>query len=211
MVIGILVDDGIIIGESIYPQWHENGKDPIEAAVDGTLEVIKPVAISIATTICAFTPYFYFYGMLGKYVWQIAAVVIIALLFSLLEAFIILPAHLAHSKALGVKSKEINFFSRARTSIDKVLNFFLHNFYEKVLRFCLKNRWAVSATCLATIMIIAGLFQGTHVRAQFFPEIEPPYARIQVELPAGTSAEIGNKIRTKLIDKALDVWKKLGR
>lgn len=203
MVIGILVDDGIIIGESIYRQWHEYGKDPIEAAVDGTLEVIKPVTISIITTIVAFTPYFYFYGMLGKYVWQIAAVVIIALLFSLLEAFIILPAHLAHSKALGVQTKEVNIFSRARKSIDKVLNYFLHNFYNKVLRFSLKNRWAVSATVLAAIMIIAGLFQGSHVRAQFFPEIEPPYARILAELPAGTSAELADKIRTKLIDKAL--------
>lgn len=203
MVIGILVDDGIIIGESIYRQWHEYGKEPIEAAVDGTLEVIKPVAISIATTIVAFTPYFYFYGMLGKFVWQIAAVVIIALMFSLVEAFIILPAHLAHSKALGVQTKDINLFTRARKSIDKVLNFFLHNFYEKILRFSLKNRWAVSASVLAAILIIAGLFQGSHVRAQFFPEIEPPYARIIAELPAGTSAEVGDKIRTKLIDKAL--------
>lgn len=203
MVIGILVDDGIIIGESIYRQWHENGKAPIEAAVDGTLEVIKPVSISILTTIVAFTPYFYFYGMLGKYVWQIAAVVIIALLFSLVEAFIILPAHLAHSKALRMEVKDVNFFTRARNSIDKVLNYFLHNLYNKVLLFCLRNRWAVSALVLATIMVIAGLFQGSHVRAQFFPEIEPPYARIQAELPAGTSAEVGDVIRDKLIDKAL--------
>jgi len=203
MVIGILVDDGIIIGESIYRQWHEYGKEPIEAAVDGTKEVIKPVAISVITTMVAFTPYFYFYGMLGKYVWQIAAVVIIALMFSLIEAFIILPAHLAHSKALKIEEKDVNLFTRARKSIDKVLNYFLHNLYKKILVFCLRNRWAVSAMVLATIMIIAGLFQGSHVRAQFFPEIEPPYARIQAELPAGTSAEVGDGIRDKLIDKAL--------
>lgn len=202
MVIGILVDDGIIIGESIYRQWHEHGKAPLEAAIDGTMEVIKPVTISIITTIIAFVPYFYFYGMLGDYVWQIAAVVIIALLFSLLEAFIILPVHLAHSKALKIQPKEINFFGRARKSLDKFLNYILHNFYSSILKFCLKNRWAVSALVLATIMIIAGMFQGSHVRAQFFPEIEPPYTRIQAELPAGTSAEVADDIRNKLIDKA---------
>lgn len=203
MVIGILVDDGIIIGESIYRQWHEKNKTPLDAAIDGTLEVIKPVTISIITTCVAFLPYFYFYGMLGKYVWQIAAVVIIALLFSLIEAFIILPTHLAHSKALKVDVKDVNFFTRIRKSVDKVLNGFLQNFYDKVLAFSLKHRWAVSALVLATIMVIAGLFQGSHVRAQFFPEIEPPYARIQAELPAGTSAEVADEIRDKLIDKAL--------
>ena len=203
MVIGILVDDGIIIGESIYSQYEKYGKTPLRAAVDGTLEVIKPVTISIITTIVAFVPYFYFYGFLGKYVWQIAAVVIIALLFSLVEAIIILPAHLAHSKALIAQKESINFFTRLRTRLNKVIEVIINDYYGKVLRFCLKNRWAMSAAVLAVILIIAGLFKGQHVRAQFFPEIEPPYSRIQVEVPAGTSAEVANQIRTKLIDKSL--------
>jgi len=109
LVIGILVDDGIIIGESIYTQWRKHGKSPIQSAVDGTKDVMKPVAISIITTMVAFTPYFFFYGMLGKYVWQIAAVVIISLGFSLIEALIILPAHIAHSKAL-TENKVIMFY-----------------------------------------------------------------------------------------------------
>ncbi len=207
MVIGILVDDGIIIGESIYSQYEKYGKSPKQAAIDGTLDVIKPVTISIATTIIAFIPYFYFYGMLGKYVWQIAAVVIISLLFSLVEALIILPAHIAHSKALGVKVKDNSLTSRVRESLDKVLAVLINKIYAPVLKLCLRNRWAVSATMFAVILIIAGLFQGSHVRAQFFPEIEPPYARIQVEVPAGTSAEVANEIRAGLIDKALDFGK----
>lgn len=203
MVIGILVDDGIIIGESIYSQVEKYGKKPLEAAIDGTLDVIKPVSISIFTTIVAFIPYFFFYGMLGKYVWQIAAVVIISLLFSLIEALIILPAHLAHSKALDLEVKDIGFFRRLRKGLDKMLDWVLNKFFSGVLRFCLDNRWAVSAAVLAVILIIAGLFQGSHVRAQFFPEIEPPYARIQVEMPPGTTADISDKVRSKLIDKSL--------
>lgn len=203
MVIGILVDDGIIIGESIYAQYEKYGKKPFKAAVDGTLEVIKPVTISIITTIVAFTPYFYFYGMLGKYVWQVSAVVIIALLFSLIEALIILPVHIAHSKALqGIDRKE-TILARIRSKLDSLLAYVLNNIYGKLLQFCLRNRWAVSASVLAVILIIAGLFQGSHVRAQFFPELEPPYARIQIELPAGTSAEVANQIRNDMIDRSL--------
>jgi multidrug efflux pump subunit AcrB len=203
MVIGILVDDGIVIGESIYSQWEKYGKSPLQSAIDGTLDVIKPVSISIFTTMIAFIPYFYFYGMLGKHVWEIAAVVIISLGFSLIEAFIILPAHLAHSKALQSNPKSNNLFTRIRHSIDKTLDIFLNRIYRKFLAFTLKNRWAVSAGVFAIILIIIGLFQGSHVRAQFFPELEPPYARIQVEVPAGTSAEVADKIRYDLINKSL--------
>jgi multidrug efflux pump subunit AcrB len=207
MVIGILVDDGIIIGESIYAQWEKYGKTPYRAAIDGTLEVIKPVTISIITTIIAFTPYFYFYGMLGKFVWQVAAVVIIALLFSLIEALIILPVHLAHSKALSKAELNGSVLSRIRGKLDQFLAYVLNKIYGRFLKFCLDNRWAISAAVLATILIIAGLFEGSHVRAQFFPEIEPPYARLQIELPAGTSAKVANTIRNDMINRSLEFSK----
>ena len=203
MVIGILVDDGIVIGESIYLQWEKYGKAPLQAAIDGTLDVIKPVAISVITTMIAFIPYFYFYGMLGKHVWEIAAVVIISLGFSLVEAIVILPAHISHSKALHINPKSNSLFVRVRHSIDKAIDIFLNKIYKRFLAFTLRNRWAVSAGVFAVILIIVGLFQGSHVRAQFFPNLEPPYARIQVETPAGISAEIADKIRYDLINKSL--------
>ena len=214
LVIGILVDDGIIIGESIYTQWQKYGKKPFRAAIDGTKEVMKPVVISVITTMVAFTPYFFFYGMLGKYVWQIAAVVIISLAFSLVEALIILPAHIAHSKALMQNGIKDSVLKRIRKNLDKTFEFILNKIYKPFFSFCLKNRWAVSASILAAILIIVGLFSGSHVRAQFFPELEPPYARIQVEMPAGTSAEVANIIRYRLIDKAIafgEEWEKEGK
>ncbi len=212
LVIGILVDDGIIIGESIYSHWEKYGKKPLRAAIDGTLEVIKPVTISIITTMVAFVPYFFFYGMLGKHVWQIAAVVIISLAFSLVEAMIILPAHIAHSRALLAEERD-TVLTRARKRLNKFLAWTVNNFYRKLLEFGLRNRLAVSAALFAVVLIIFGLFSGSHVRAQFFPDIEPPYARVQVEMPAGTSAEVANKIRYRLIDKAhdfADEWEKKG-
>jgi len=203
LVIGILVDDGIIIGESIYSHWEKYGKKPLRAAIDGTLEVIKPVTISIITTMVAFVPYFFFYGMLGKHVWQIAAVVIISLAFSLVEAMIILPAHIAHSRALLAEERN-TVLTRARKRLNRFLAWTVNDLYRKLLEFGLRNRLAVSAALVAIVLVIFGLFMGSHVRAQFFPDIEPPYARIQIEMPAGTSAEVANKIRYRLIDKAHD-------
>ncbi len=203
MVIGILVDDGIIIAESIYSQFEKYGKKSVQAAIDGTLDVIKPVAISIATTIVAFVPYFYFYGVLGKYVWQVAAVVIISLVFSLVEAVIILPAHLAHSKALRERPKARGMLSEVRARTDRGVAFVLNGVYSPALKFALNNRWAVSAATLAVILAIAGLFKGQHVRAQFFPQLEAPYARIQVEVPAGMSAQVAGRVRDGLVDKSL--------
>jgi len=207
LVIGILVDDGIIIGESIYSQWQKYGKKPFRAAIDGTMEVIKPVSISVITTMVAFSSYFFFYGMVGKYVWQIAAVVIISLMFSLVEAIIILPAHIAHSKALGQSSAREGIASKIRDKLDSTFNYLLDKIYKPLLSFSLRNRWSVVAAIFALMLVITGLFQGSHVRAQFFPELEPPYARIQVEMPAGTSAEVANDIRYKLIDKAIEFGK----
>jgi multidrug efflux pump subunit AcrB len=208
LVIGILVDDGIIIGESIYTQWQKYGKSPIRAAIDGTNDVIKPVAISVITTMVAFTPYFFFYGILGKYVWQIAAVVIISLAFSLIEAMIILPAHIAHSKALLQSDLKETILTRIRKKFDNGFLFVLNKIYRPVLAFGLENRWLVSGGIVAMILIIIGLFQGSHVNAQFFPALEPPYARVQIEMPAGTSADVANEIRYKIIDKAVEFAKK---
>lgn len=203
LVVGILVDDGIIIGESIFSQ-AEKGKKKFKAAVDGTLDVIKPVSIAILTTIVAFVPYFYFYGRLGDFVWQIGAIVIISLCFSLLEAVVILPAHLEHSKALEInKNNNGTRFARIRDKFNRKLNSVSDQNFSKVLKFCLKHRWSVSAGTLAIVMLIAGLFQGAHVRAQFFPEMEFPFARVTVEMPAGASAEVADDVRNEIIEKAL--------
>ncbi len=203
MVIGILVDDGIIIGESIFAKWEREGKKSLEAAIEGTMEVIKPVTVSILTTIIAFIPYFYVYRSLGRYIWQIAAVIIICLLISLIEAAIILPVHLAHSSALqGTPNSRKKVGGLRKISFAFV--FFLSDrLYRPFLIFSLRNRWSVLACILAIILVLIGAFQGTHIKSQFFPEIEAPYARINVEVPAGTTADLADKIHKKIIDKAL--------
>lgn len=199
MVIGILVDDGIVIGESIFYQWEQGGKTPKQAAIDGTMDVIQPVFVSIITTMVAFAPYFFMYGEMGNYVWQIGTVVVVCLFFSLIEAAIILPVHLAHSKSLSVEQKQ-NYF---RKKLNSGIQHFIENIYGPFLKFCLKYKWAVMSFMVAVILVLAGAFMGNHVKATFFPEIEEPYAMINVEIPSGMAAEVSEGIRDELIERAL--------
>ncbi len=115
IVIGILVDDGIVIGENIF-QHYEKGKTPIRAAIDGTLEVLPPVVSAILTTIVAFSTFFFIDGRMGDFFSEVSSVVILTLVVSLIEALIILPAHIAHSKALMREDRKVNkidaFFKR---------------------------------------------------------------------------------------------------
>ena len=132
IVIGILVDDGIVIAENIY-YHYEKGKNPIRAALDGTMEVITPITSAIITTIVAFSTFFFLDGRIGEFFGEVSVVVILTLSVSLIEALIILPSHVAHSKALS-KGQKVYWFNKYADQFitwmrDKVygpyLNFFL--------------------------------------------------------------------------------------
>ncbi|TFH41940.1 MAG: efflux RND transporter permease subunit, partial [Lysobacterales bacterium] len=107
MVLGILVDDAIVIGENVFAH-RQQGKDFLQAAIDGAAEVLPSVAASIATTIVAFVPLLYVAGVMGKFLAVMPVAVIAALIISLVEAAFILPCHLAHAPATE------SFYDRAR-------------------------------------------------------------------------------------------------
>ena len=96
IVIGIIVDDAIIIAENIM-RHMAMGKEPLEAAVDGTREVFLPVLTTIITTLLAFAPMFFMKGIMGKFVYVIPLVVTIALVVSFAESILALPAHIGGS------------------------------------------------------------------------------------------------------------------
>jgi len=95
LVFGMLCDDAIVVSENTY-RLIENGMPPKEAALEGAKQVVKPVLASIATTLAAFSPLFFMSGTMGKFIFQIPLVVCIALLISVVDAFLILPGHLSH-------------------------------------------------------------------------------------------------------------------
>lgn len=151
MVLGIIVDDGIIISENVFSHI-EKGMNPREAAIKGTDEVAGPVLCTVLTTIVAFSPLMFMSGILGKFIRYIPMVVIIALCASLIEAFFILPSHLADfAKAVKeqVKYEEGHWFYK------------FQNFYEKILRVVLNKRyWTV---LVVVFTLFASIFTAVKV------------------------------------------------
>lgn len=174
LVVGILVDDGIVIAENIYSHF-EKGKSPMQAALDGTTEVIKPVITSILTTVFAFSTLLFVGGDM-EMMQEMAFSVIACLLFSLIEAFLILPSHLSSKKVLNnntstfigkIKSKVENLVKRSR-NIYTNINTHIVRWY----------RWHVW-TPLLFILIILTLLMNGNIRWTFFPSV--PFNDVMIE------------------------------
>ncbi len=180
IVVGILVDDAIVVAENIYSHY-ERGSSAAKAAIDGTMEVIAPVTTSILTTVIVFIPYFFLDGMLGKFIWQMALVVIASLLFSLVEAFFILPTHLAHSRGLDAKKAVPN----VRRKIEKTVHRLTHNVYAPLLHKALTYKWITIVTPIALVMITYGLIRGGLIGVTIFPFVDRDTVPINVSLVAG--------------------------
>ncbi len=189
IVIGILVDDGIVIGENIY-HHYEKGKSPTRAAIDGVSEVIPPIVSAILTTIVAFSAFFFIDGRIGDFFGEVAVVVILTLGFSLIEALIILPAHIAHSKALRKKSKPF----RINLWADRFMSGMRDKFYAPTLRFFMSHRSLGFAIPIALLVITIGAISGGMIRVTFFPRIASDRVSINLEMPQGTSVTITDSL-----------------
>lgn len=187
LVIGILVDDGIVIAENIYVHF-ERGKSPMRAAIDGTMEVVPAVSTSIATTIVAFMPLLFLSGTTMEMMIQLAVVVIFALLFSLVEAFFVLPAHLASSNVLVARDK-----SKKRWGIKRYFERFLvwlrDDIYHYVIIWVVRWRHAVIGIPFALILITAGLFIGGHIKNTFFPMVDFESFEVNVAFTPGDGVD----------------------
>ena len=191
IVIGILVDDGIVIAENIYDQY-EKGKSKVQAAIDGTMQVLPPIIAAILTTIIAFSTFIFLPERIGSFFGQIAKVVGIILLISLIEAFLILPAHLAHSRALDKESKPflLNVWA------DKGIVWIRDNLYVPCLRFILNYKVFGFAIPIALFLVTMGAMQGGIIRFTFFPNVTSDQVNITLKMPQGTSETITDSLIT---------------
>lgn len=187
LVIGILVDDGIVIAESIY-QEYEKGKNPTDAAIDGTMNVLPAVFSAILTTVVAFSLFYFIEGRLGDIFSNMAFVVICTLIFSLIEGALILPAHVSHSKAL--KAKEPTKVEQLTTNL---MGWLRSTFYAPILKFCLQNKFFTIAVFIAMFMVTIGAFKGGIIRTTFFPFVEQDNVNVSITMPAGTRETITEK------------------
>ncbi|TBN02746.1 efflux RND transporter permease subunit [Hyunsoonleella flava] len=216
IVIGILVDDGIVIAENIY-QHYEKGKLPEQAAIDGVMEVLPAILSAIITTVLAFAIFLFLDGRIGEFFGEVSVVVILTLAVSLVEALIILPAHLAHSKALRVQNKEPKegiagvfqkVFSKLRyinTLGDKIMMWLRDKMYSPTLRFALNHKFLTFSFFVVLFILTNASFKGGIIRGAFFPQIASDRVSITLNMPNGTNERVTDSIINLIEKKAVEV------
>jgi len=217
IVIGILVDDGIVIAENIY-QHYEKGKTPIQAAIDGTMEVIPPVVSAIITTLLAFSLFLFLDSRIGEFFGEVSVIVILTLVVSLVEALIILPAHLAHSKALRPHIEEENpskikqFFGKMRfinKAGDKLMSFLRDKIYAPTLDFVLQFKILSLGIFVGLLILTFGSIGGGIIGVTLFPSIASDTVTIQLEMPNGTNVKVTDSIMSMIEEKSFIVNQEL--
>ena len=190
MALGLIVDDAIVVGESVYSRI-ERGEPPLDAAVQGTRLVMLPVVGAVATTWVAFVPMLFIPGMMGKFVGILPKVVILALGFSLLECLVILPPHLGHGlkrrRERGSASDGGRGWARkVRARIDGAIRRFIDERFIPFYRLAARFRYVTVAVALGVLITIGGAIAGGRMRVIVFPRMESDTVRALLILPTGT-------------------------
>ena len=191
LVLGIVVDDAIVVGENIHI-FRKRGLKAADAALEGAYQVAKPVIFAVLTTMVTFSPMILVEGALGK-IWRIIPVVtILVLVFSLIESLTILPAHLAHMNE-DTNEKD-NFISKwwanIQLSIHNSLQSFIKNIYEPTLAWALAHRANTISIAVSIFLISIGIVASGILRFNFFPPLEADIVIAGVEYPEGTPVSI---------------------
>jgi len=200
VVVGILVDDGIVVSENIY-HHYEKGKSRIQAAIDGTMEVLPAVISAVLTTMIAFSTFFYIDGRAGDFFSEMSFIVIATLGVSLIEALLILPSHIGHSKALSLSYKK-NILER---KLEHGLKKMREGFYRPILDFALRYKFLTFSIAVASFLITLGALQGKLVRVSYFPFIDRDNFEVSLKMPAGTREDVTISYLDRIREAALAV------
>ena len=200
VVLGIVVDDAILIGENIHAH-HERGTPGLKGAIAGAVEMARPVTFAVATSIAAFAPLIFTAGNTGKIIKFIPLIVIPTLFFSLIESLFILPKHLSNLRKVdniedgtGFVGGWRRFQHRFVTRMDQ----FILRIYKPTLRWCLDWRYLTMAISVAAFAITMGVVAGGHIRFTFFPPVEGDNIAATVTLPLGSTTEETKRVVKKL-------------
>ncbi|MFT7516638.1 MAG: multidrug efflux pump subunit AcrB [Myxococcota bacterium] len=183
VVLGIVVDDAIVVAENIHEK-RRKGMDGLEAAISGAQEMSKPVIFAVLTTITAFIPMLFMPGSMGQFSRNIPLIVIAVLIFSLVESLLILPAHLKH---LPSEANEVRdgWWSKVQGAADGIIDFMIDRVYRPTLRWVLPNRYLLLGISIATLISTAAYVSSGRVNFNFFPQIESDDVIIDIQMPLG--------------------------
>ncbi|MGB1263333.1 MAG: efflux RND transporter permease subunit [Cognaticolwellia sp.] len=184
LVLGIVVDDAIVMGESAHDEIEEHGHST-DNVIRGIKRVAMPATFGVLTTIAVFLPFLFGEGPSSAFGKAIGSVVILCLIFSLIESKLILPAHLVKMKVKAFNPK--NPLDRLRLWVDTKLKAFIDNVYSPSLAVFLKYRYAVLMFFISLMLISAGLFSGGFVRFVGQPKIPHDFPRVSVEMNVDAS------------------------
>ena len=188
LVLGIVVDDAIIIGESAYSEIEKYGKSE-DNVIRGAKRVATPATFGVLTTVVAFLPMLMVDGPMAGIWHSIAWVVILCLGFSLVESKWILPAHMNRMKYSRVEAAKENRFQRFRSGFNQKIKNFVEQRYRPFVQKCVKYRYVTLASFVALLILTVGLMASGMVRWVFFPNIPSDFVQASVEMQPGTNEE----------------------
>ncbi|MDT8450858.1 MAG: efflux RND transporter permease subunit [Wenzhouxiangellaceae bacterium] len=197
VVLGIVVDDAIVMGESAYTEIRRHGHSA-ENVVNGVMKVAIPATFGVLTTIAAFTPILLVSGISGQFFAAIGWVVVIALAMSLIESKLILPAHLAHMKTRSYQADTANRLVRFQRSFSEGLYRFVDNVYLPSLKVLLRNRYLTLSAFVAVLVLSVGFIMGPFMRVVLFPEVAGDFMQAELEMNEGTPAYVTHNAMDQL-------------
>lgn len=200
ITLGMVVDDAIVVAENAYER-QQQGMSRTAAAIAGAREMAVPVTFAILTTVAAFSPLFFVPGTIGKIFGLIPWIVVSVLVFSLVESFFVLPAHLAHGKKRT--SAVFVIADKLRSAVGGRLESFIETRFDPFLRFTLKMRYPALAGAIASFIVAVGLVVSGNVPFVFFPQIEGDVVTASARLPYGAPLE-GTRAVQKELEAAVN-------
>ena len=189
LVLGIVVDDAIVVGERVY--GHEQmGKSRLNAAIDGTWEVSTPVIFGVLTTIAAFLPLVMVRGQMADFFSPIGWIVIFALFFSIIESQLILPSHLVKRGRQSKGNALTERFKAVQRYLGGSLEHFATQTYRPFMERVITWRYATGAICLGALIVALSMILSGRVVFGFFPAVEGDRVYAELEMPEGVSANV---------------------
>ncbi|MFK7888857.1 MAG: efflux RND transporter permease subunit [Gammaproteobacteria bacterium] len=202
LVLGIVVDDAIIIGESIYTTTRAEGHT-MRNVIKGTHRVATAATFGVLTTIAAFAPLLFIGGLFSPFMEAVAMVVALCLIFSLIESKLILPSHLAHTHIAPVNEQEIfapyrqtpwlkripKFFQRLQRHVQHGLQFVIQRVYRPLLVRAVEARGVTIALFFCMLILTTGLIAGGYTRVVFFPTVPGDYVQMNLVMQNGSSPQ----------------------
>jgi len=205
IVIGILVDDAIVVAENIVSR-HERGETALQAAISGTKQVSWPVTATVLTTVCAFFPLALIDGTIGDFLKVLPMVVGVALLVSLIEALFILPSHMGHTlKRADKRGDKLNAIDRIEQRFDKARDHFFQRIlipaYMRAIAACIRARYFTLACAIALLIGSFGMIAGGRLEFVLFEDSDSETINATVTMPVGTPTAVTDQY-VRRIEKA---------